>query len=187
MKSRAWIAAIAVSLLQTGAIGTIIASRAMHLAQGREIFLKAIPVDPRDLLRGDYARMNYEVSTIPGSLAPLSVRISQGTAVFITFERQGAPEEGKWVPKGVALEKPVGPEDDGKAVLRGTVKWGGNGMDLHVVYGIETYFVPENTGGDLEKAAREGSVKAVIAVDRGGKAAIKGLVIGGVRLAEPAL
>jgi uncharacterized membrane-anchored protein len=187
MKTRVWIAAIAVSLLQTGAIGTIIAGRAMHLAQGREIVLKVIPVDPRDLLRGDYVRLRYEISTIAASVAPLSTHISGDTPVYITFERQGAPEEGKWVPLSVALERPAPVEGDGKIVLRGQVKWGGNGSDLHVVYGIESYFVPENTGGDLEKAARAGDVKAVIAVDGGGKAAIKGIVVGGVRLLEPAL
>ena len=51
----------------------------------------------------------------------------------------------------------------------------------HVTYGIESYFVPENTGRDLEQATRTGAVKAVISVDRDGNAAIKGLIAKGVR------
>jgi uncharacterized membrane-anchored protein len=188
LRSRVWLAAILVSLLQTGAIGTIIAGRAMHLVQGREILLKVVPADPRDLLRGDYARMNYEVSTVPASLVPSSLNLSAGTPVFVTLERQGQPEEGKWVPQSVTLERPApAPETGDRIVLRGTVKWGWRGSSIRIVYGIESYFVPENTGGDLEKAAREGTVIAVISVDKSGKAAIKGLVIGGVRVAEPVL
>jgi uncharacterized membrane-anchored protein len=51
----------------------------------------------------------------------------------------------------------------------------------HVTYGIESYFVPENTGRDLEQATRTGVVKAVISVDRDGNAMIKGLIVNGVR------
>ncbi len=37
------------------------------LRDGREITLKVEPVDPRDLLRGDYVSLCYEISRIPVS------------------------------------------------------------------------------------------------------------------------
>ena len=62
MRPRVWLAAILVCLLQTGAIAALIVNRAMLLTHGREIVLGVTPVDPRDLLRGDYVRLNYAVS-----------------------------------------------------------------------------------------------------------------------------
>ncbi len=47
-------------------------------------------------------------------------------------------------------------------------------------YGIESYFVPEGQGPRLEALARDKKMAALIAVDSGGNAAIKGLVIDGV-------
>ena len=65
MKQRVWLAAILVCLLQTGAIAALIVNRAMLVSQGREIILTVTPVDPRDLLRGDYVRLGYEISQSP--------------------------------------------------------------------------------------------------------------------------
>ncbi len=47
MRPRVWLAAILVALVQTGVIAFIVANRAVHLAQGREIVLDVVPVDPR--------------------------------------------------------------------------------------------------------------------------------------------
>ncbi len=183
MRPRVWLAAILICLLQTGAIASMIAGRAMRLAYGREIVLDVIPVDPRDLLRGDYVRLNYSISTIRFSLGQELVNLdtsAPSAPVFVTLQRQGQPEDGKWVLVAASKMRPAAPETDDKIVLRGLTKWRGQG-GLHVTYGIESYFVPEATGGDLEKAARDGTLKAVISVDRDGNAAIKGLIVGGVR------
>lgn len=175
MRPRVWLAAVLVALLQTGAIASIIAGRAMHLAHGREIVLDVVPVDPRDLLRGDYARMGYSISTLPASFSQANLPI------FVTLERQGKPEDGKWVPVAWSTAQPAAPEADGKIVLRGVTQRPWRQGETRVAYGIESYFVPESTGHDLEKATREGTVKAVISVDKNGNAAIKGLIVGGVR------
>ena len=34
------------------------------LSQGQKILLKTIPLDPRDLFRGDYVVLNYEISQL---------------------------------------------------------------------------------------------------------------------------
>jgi uncharacterized membrane-anchored protein len=189
MRPRVWLAAILVCLLQTGAIAAIIVNRAMLLTQGREIVLNVTPVDPRDLLRGDYVRLGYAISQIPGSLA--SRREDKGKSIFVTLERQGSPEDGKWVPVAASPERPAAPEAENRITLRGAMLWlwtslpsdeaSRNITTVHVDYGIETYFVPENTGHDLEQATRDGAVKAVISVSLDGHAAIKGLIVNRVR------
>ena len=65
--NRIIVAALVVALAQIGFLGWIIAGRAAILRDGREIVLKVEPVDPRDLLRGDYVRLGYEISSIPVS------------------------------------------------------------------------------------------------------------------------
>ncbi len=191
MKPRVGLAAILVCLLQTGAIAALIVNRAMLLSHGREIVLNVVPVDPRDLLRGDYVRLGYAVSQISTSVVQASGRQDTGRSIFVTLERQGQPEDGKWVPVAASPEPPAAPVAENKIVLHGTMDWPwawlasdgaySNAAAVHVKYGIESYFVPENTGSDLELATRTNAVKAVISVDRDGNAAIKGLIVNGNR------
>ena len=58
-------------------------------------------------------------------------------------------------------------------------------VGLH--YGIESFFVPEGTGRELEKMVGDKKISAVIAVDGGGNAAIKGLLSEGNRIYEEPL
>ena len=57
-------AAVFVALLQTGVLGYQISQHALILRHGQEVLLKSLPVDPRDLLRGEYVILNYDISTI---------------------------------------------------------------------------------------------------------------------------
>ncbi|EAB6717932.1 hypothetical protein DUP91_26775, partial [Salmonella enterica subsp. enterica] len=54
-----------VALLQVGFLGWMIQGRAAILRDGREVLLRVQPVDPRDLLRGDYVVMSYLASDVP--------------------------------------------------------------------------------------------------------------------------
>ena len=59
---------------------------------------------------------------------------------------------------------------------------------IAVDYGIESYFVPENTGGDLERLVREGGrLSVAVAVDGRGRAVIAGLVVDGERVSREGL
>ena len=53
-------------------------------------------------------------------------------------------------------------------------------------YGIESFFVPEGKGLELEKAVRDKKIAARIAVDGKGRAAIKGLLVDGKAAARRA-
>ena len=57
-------AALVAALLQTAVLGFMVESRASILRSGTDVRLKTLPVDPRDLLRGDYVILSYGISSI---------------------------------------------------------------------------------------------------------------------------
>jgi uncharacterized membrane-anchored protein len=182
-RRRRWLAVGAVAVAQSAVLGFMVWDRVQLLKHGREIVLPIIPVDPRSLFRGDYVRLNYGLSRVPGSLIEGS--LGRGAAVYVAIAR-GA--DGVWtsVKAARALDAAGGPE---AIVLKGRIEHGGggDGRDAFVRYGIEKYFVPEGKGRELEALARDKKLAAVVAVDGGGHAAIKGLMIDGTLAYEEPL
>lgn len=165
----------AVAALQTLVLGYMVWDRVSLLRNGREITVDVVPVDPRSLFRGDYARLGYDFSRVelPKSLA--GPRTS-GAPVYVTLRRDAA---GKWKAAGVSeTALPRGDAAD-EIVLKGRLEyrtWGGLSA---VRYGIERFYVPEGTGLELETDARAKRISVVVAVDKGGTAAIKQLLVDG--------
>jgi uncharacterized membrane-anchored protein len=56
---------IAAAAFQVLFLVGMIAERAAPLRSGRTVLLRVVPVDPRDLLRGDYVTLSYEISRVP--------------------------------------------------------------------------------------------------------------------------
>lgn len=179
-----WLAVAAVAGLQTAALAWMVGTRVVLLESGREVILPVVPVDPRSLFRGDYVRLGYDISRVPGRLLEGAVR--RGEPLFVTIERSA---QGSYAPVKVSRAFPGEPGGD-RVVLRGRAERGraaASGLqDLFVRYGIESYFVPEGEGLRLEELARGKKLAAVVAVDRSGNAAIKGLLIDGrLAVVEP--
>jgi uncharacterized membrane-anchored protein len=174
VRHRVWIAAGAVALMQSVMLGAMVWDRVQLLKHGREIVLPIVPVDPRSLFRGDYVRLNYDVSRVPGRL--FEGGLPRGATVYVSVAREA---DGVWTPiKATSLHGGAGGVDG--IVLKGRVESGGSdGHDALVRYGIESYFVPEGKGRELEALARDKKLAAVVAVDARGNAAIKGLMIDG--------
>ncbi|MEY4484068.1 MAG: hypothetical protein RL693_1520, partial [Verrucomicrobiota bacterium] len=53
-----WIGAVVVAL----ACNVLIFQKEQTLANGRQVFLKLAPVDPRSLMQGDYMSLRYEIA-----------------------------------------------------------------------------------------------------------------------------
>src|SRR5262249_21760409 len=53
------LALAAIALAQTAVLAWMVVSRIQLLRSGREIVLSVAPVDPRDLFRGEYVRLDY--------------------------------------------------------------------------------------------------------------------------------
>lgn len=117
--------------------------------EGTVIQVETRPVDPRDLLRGDFVRVGYEFSQLAGSdfEPPLdaSTPLRRGDRVYV--EMAPAPDTAFHRRVRVSREKLDVPE--GHVLLRGTVEFP---MQVHgsnlvrVSYGVERYFVAEGTG-----------------------------------------
>ncbi len=172
------------AVLQLGALGFMVADRVRIVKTGREIVLPIVPVDPRDLFKGDYVRLGFPISTIPAT-ARKGEGLEDAQAAFVTIE-QGADqgwsvvEIDKTYPKTVAANQ---------LVLRARPPggWGWRGNFRIVRYGIERYYVPEGKGGDLEKLAREKKLAVLVAVDKRGNAVITGLSSDGKRVYDEPL
>ncbi len=145
---------------------TIIATPLHTLMTGDTILLRVVPVDPRDMFRGDYVILSYEFSQVPAKgIKGLNPNDNQGRTVYVTLV---PAEDGKhWQASRFTLKKP----DTGK-FLRGKITdWN------RIAFGIESYFVQEGKGLKFEQAARSKNLSAEIALNKNGYAVLKRLLI----------
>ncbi len=151
---------------------TIIISKERILSTGNMIMLETEPVDPRDLLRGDYVILNYKISNIDiARLAREPGNYSRGQQININLEPIGK----FWQPKAVWLRT----KPSGGVNIKGVVR-NSQGPALSIEYGIESYFVPEGKGANIEAAIRrtaQGKVAVEVAVDNSGRAMINRVLI----------
>lgn len=158
--------------------------REFTLRTGQEIVLQTVPVDPRDLFRGDYVVLRYEISRVA-----TYDYFSAGDTAYVSLTQQGEvwtavaasrrrPSKDALFLRGrviqfVSGEPRQGPSRQGQP----------SGPQIEVEYGIESYFVPEGTGRDIEEAIQKagGKVRAKVVVDGFGNGVVKGLVLSGER------
>ena len=109
------------------------ASEELRLVKGQSILVRTVPVDPRDLLRGQYIRLAYEFSTANRFAHPTAMP-PHGSPIWAVLR-----EDGKYhVPYKLYLRQSSRAEAD-TVVLRGHVN------HSRLLFGIEEYFVPEGT------------------------------------------
>ena len=180
-----------VALLQSAGLFQMVYEHDRLLKSGRELTLAVLPLDPRDLFRGDYVTLGYDISTLKKSSTESDPEFSgfaPGADIFVTMSPK---PEGGWTETHVGKTYPskVAPGD---IVLKGRVlsAWTSQTppeSNVAVRYGIEQYFIPEGTGRDLEDKVRAHKIEAIVAVGSDGTAALKGLVIDGERHEDPPL
>jgi uncharacterized membrane-anchored protein len=178
--SRILLSLAIVALAQTTLLSYMVIDRVRLLASGREITLSVVPVDPRDLFRGEYARLGYDVSSVPLRLLE-GPRPRANAAFYVVLEKM--PQDS-WQAVKMTRELPQEPSSPDRIALkaRSSYAWPQEPSEtaVRVRYGIESYFVPEGQGRKLEALAREKKLATLIAVDGKGNAAIKGLLVDGV-------
>ncbi|MFZ2193598.1 MAG: GDYXXLXY domain-containing protein [Candidatus Moraniibacteriota bacterium] len=160
---------IAIGIFWLILIGGFIGFKEFTLKTGDEVLLKIVPVDPRDLFRGDYVILSYEISTIKEDGFSVSVSdFKVGDEIYVSLS-VNAEKIGYLL--DTQKEKPKK-----GTFIKGTVK------DIHsnsltVEYGIESYFVPEGKGREIERNRKEMYSKVMI--DKFGNAVLKALVLDG--------
>lgn len=174
---RFWIAAVIVALMQTIILGYMIESRASILAHGAEVLLKTAPVDPRDLLRGEYVTLNYEISRVP--VSTLTGGMPAATRNNVLSVRLQKQDDGYW---GIAESSfSVLPAKEGTVVLKSLplAYLPVAGLDdISVDYGIERYYLPEGRGHDVETTPNS-RVAVAVRVSSGGEGQIRSLLVDG--------
>ena len=152
--------------------------RQIALSQGREVVLQTVPVDPRSLLQGDYAILDYEIAELPRGWDRLEigdtvdVALRPGPEVWhADYHLLLSREDGTSYIRGPAHALSRNGDLSGEVFIRGRVNNRGR-LD----FGIGTYFVPEGTGHIIERAR---DVKVVVSIGERGNAVIKRVLVDG--------
>jgi uncharacterized membrane-anchored protein len=138
---------------------------------GKEIRIQTAPIDPRDFLYGDYVRLNYDISQLKKSLWRESSPIpKQGEAIYVVLKQTSPQAKPTYEAIGIYAQRPAVKDDE--AAVKGRLEYD-DGNQLHIAYGLEKYYVPENTGKKLEQQA--GQMIAAIKVAPWGRSIIERL------------
>jgi uncharacterized membrane-anchored protein len=133
------------------------------------VLLRVVPVDPRDLMRGDFVILSYDVNALPRSLqgpaGPVTADAWAGRDVYVTLVPE---DDGRHSRAGAFLTEPP---SSGR-YIKGTV------TGYHrASFGIEKFFVQEGKGHDYEQAVLRRKLSAEVALSASGAAALRRLVI----------
>jgi uncharacterized membrane-anchored protein len=168
---------IAVIVIQIVFLLGLVGYRESILISGRTAILQTVPIDPRDLFKGEYVTLRYDISTL-GSLAqdPSSKRyrllgnFDEGDTVYVPITTSG--NQNPYWDNVVQTGEPYGDTD---LFIKGRVTSSKDNV-ITVEYGIEQYFVPEGRGLEIERAD---DVKVRVKINRSGTAAIEALIVDG--------
>lgn len=100
------IAFLALVLIQAGLLLYIVAYRQHWANTGMKVIVKASPVDPRALMRGDYVRLDYDFTRMEiKASSGLIDRLRRDSTVYVTLEQ----EEGLYKATDILESKPSAP------------------------------------------------------------------------------
>lgn len=127
---------------------------------GKDVLLKTVPFDPRDLFMGDYVTLNYEISRIPPKYC--DEMYSSNKVVYVVLKTD---ENNIATIDNIQIKRPIAP-----LYLKGKIS-----KTNTIEYGIESYYVKERTGKVLENNLRNGALVKVC-INKYGNAKVKGFV-----------
>jgi uncharacterized membrane-anchored protein len=175
---RTWIAAITLALLQTAILLFLVISHATILRNGAEVLLKAAPVDPRDLLRGDYITLNYDISHVPVTTL-VGARPTTDGERTLSVRLQGQAN-GYWGIAESSFDRLPAKADTVVLQTRPfDYRPSADVTTIGVDYGIESFYVPEGEGHHLEQAPADGALAVAVRISASGTAQIKTLLLDG--------
>jgi uncharacterized membrane-anchored protein len=230
-------------LLQVVLLLGIVAYRQYWVATGEKILLKTAPVDPRDIFRGDYINLRYEISMLDLGKLGVKERFKEREKVYVILERnpdgtfdatsasRELPAGKKFIQGRVQYEMPsskweVVLKDDSENLHHLKPQWFSNvrkgdrvnfcldergqvlnffkedaeykpkcrgqsiqgtieeiketkTRTLHVEYGIESYFVEEGKGREVESGRGARELRVEVSLRKDGKGIITALLMGG--------
>ncbi|MFH1860881.1 MAG: GDYXXLXY domain-containing protein [bacterium] len=147
---------------------SMIIKKEMSIRQGVKIIVRTVAVDPRDLFRGDYINLNYEFSRIDlNKIEHDKANFHKGQKVFVRLSKTGED----WQAVQVSLN-PIKNICPNEVLIKGSIEQYPSTDSINVVYGIESYFVPEGEGKYIEKKIFEKMVSVELSIDKQGDASV---------------
>lgn len=156
---------IAIVVLQVAVLGWMAGEREWVRQNGRTVYFRTAPVDPRDVMRGDYVRLRYGMSTVPreqwrGDLKsttnnpPLprdtrvyaSIQIDTNNLVQLTSLGTDQPADGAYVRGRVVSSSPT---------------------HLQVRYGLEAWFLEQGSGKIIEARQTRDGIQVPLEMEAG--------------------
>jgi uncharacterized membrane-anchored protein len=168
---------------------------ALHF--GPVIFLRTAPVDPRDVMRGDYVRLSYEISNVPRERCrdglARAMQVGETDSAPAGRSRRARWSGGSLLPPDTLLYAVLKPSVGADGVMeldyltdveprsglfiRGRLELL-NAAVAQVRYGLEAYFMQQGDALELERSQAGASSRAPlemqVALGRGGLAVLKG-------------
>ncbi|MGR3503089.1 GDYXXLXY domain-containing protein [Pseudaestuariivita sp.] len=163
---------LAAALVQTGLIGAMLLDRAARLEAGREVTLRTTMVDPRDLFRGHYVTLNFQIARLDRRrvATPDMTGTPDDAALYVRL-RPGSG--GVWEPVDVHFAPP-----SQGVVLKGEYSFHSENL-LGVSFPFRRYYAPYKRAQELEDLRDAGELGVILAVTEDGSAVIKGIAVGG--------
>jgi uncharacterized membrane-anchored protein len=169
--------AVAAVVLQVFALAYMAGEREWISRTGKTVWLRTAPIDPRDAMRGDYVRLDYEIARVESRLwrdgLTKTNRVDEwsrgGTQVFAGLRAEG---EGCAEIVSLSDQRPAG-----GLYLRGRTEsaWDNS---MRVRYGIEAFFMEQGRAKELEDQRlheRSGvPLNMEVAIGRSGIGVVKG-------------
>jgi uncharacterized membrane-anchored protein len=139
------------------------------LARSPRIRLAVAQRDPRDLLRGMYVDLRFEIDEIPAGMLT-GAPPEPGERIWVTL----APKDGGVYRAVAASRSAVAPGADQRVIV-GRVLWSpGPPRPVSVRYGIERFYVPERAS-----TVPRGQLEAEIALTAAGRPFLTRLFVAG--------
>src|SRR5690349_14892887 len=148
----------AAAAIQFALLAVMVFDRIQILRDGTEVILQTRPIDPRDLLRGDYVTLSYDISQLPAGPLKDQPAESRNPVVFVKLapNRDGIYEAISVHAAPVTVQSP-------DVLIRGRAAYGASCGSrqllfcdkLNIRYSLESYFVPEGEGKKLEQVRNQ--------------------------------
>jgi uncharacterized membrane-anchored protein len=159
-------------------------SRFWIIQAGETVLLKTVPVDPRDLMMGDYVSLGYEINRLPAGIfqaegADISRGFRRNKTVYVVLK----PQDKYHVASEAYLRKPSS-LNPGEVLIEGKYVYGSD-REVRVIYGIERFYVPEGKGMKIEQPLNRierNQIDVEVRVGAGGAAVIRRVFVNGEEL-----
>ena len=160
MATRLFFAVVALQMVGLVAFAAV---KQYAIATGTEVILQGDPVDPRSLMQGDYAILDYEIAVVPERYKD---SFATGDDVVVVLTKRGEVWEATEYLPGYRADRLRN-----EVFIRGELQSSGR-----IDFGIGTYFVPEGTGRAVETA---NDVKIRVSLGDDGDATVTGVIVDG--------